>query len=94
MFYNHCNGEDNVIIIPLPWGFVKMILGGRGIILFVHFRALRFTTNHFPSCLFPSIADDIHIVGPLSIISSTYEHFQTELRVINLFYSTLEMHWN
>jgi hypothetical protein len=33
-----------------------------------HFRALRFIANCFPFCLFPSIANDIHIIGPILII--------------------------
>jgi hypothetical protein len=32
-----------------------------------------------------SIVNDIHIIGPLSIVSFTYEHFQTELHVIGLY---------
>jgi len=40
----------------------------------------------FPqACLFPSIVDDTHIIGPLLIISFAYEHFQIELRKINIF---------
>jgi hypothetical protein len=39
-----------------------------------HFRALYFTTINFPSCLFPSIIDETHIIRPPSIVSSTYEH--------------------
>ncbi len=65
-----------------------MILGGgRGggaLFVLAHFRALRSTTNHFPSCLFPSIANDTHIIGPHSIVSFAYEHCQIELCVIGL----------
>jgi hypothetical protein len=51
--------------------------GGVGGAIFTldHFRALCFTISHFFSFLFPSIVNDIHIIGPLSINSSTYEHF-------------------
>ncbi len=47
-----------------------------GVVLFAlaHFRALYFTTINFPSCLFPSIIDETHIIRPPSIVSSTYEH--------------------
>jgi hypothetical protein len=40
-----------------------------------HFRALRSITNRFPSCLFLSIIDYTHIIGPLLIILFVYEHF-------------------
>jgi len=59
-----------------PWGGALFALA--------HFRALHSTINHFPFCLFPSIADDIHIIGPISIISFAYEHFQTKLHAIGL----------
>jgi hypothetical protein len=58
-------------------------LGGALFVL-THFRALCFIINHFPSCLFPSITDDIHIIGPFSIISYVYEHFQIELHTLGL----------
>ncbi len=85
-FYNHHNGEGDVTIILSvmrthqgdPWG-------GEGGALFVltHFRALCFIASHFPFRLFPFIVDDTHIIGPLSIISSAYEHLYTELCAIS-----------
>ncbi len=70
----------------LSLGFVKVILGGGGGAQFVlaHFRTLCAIVNHFLSCLFPSIVDDTHIIGPLSIVSFAYEHFQIGLHVIGL----------
>jgi hypothetical protein len=41
--------------------------------------------SHLSFCLLPSIIDDIHIIGPLSILSSAYEHLQTELHMIGFF---------
>jgi hypothetical protein len=38
-------------------------LGG-ALFALAHFKALRSTINHFPYCLFPSIINDIHIIGP------------------------------
>jgi hypothetical protein len=57
---------------------------GGALFTLTHFRALR-STSHFPSYLFSSIANDTHIIGSPSIMSSTYEHFQIELHVISLF---------
>jgi hypothetical protein len=65
----------------LPWELIKVILGG-GIFVLAHFKALHSIANHFPSYMFPSIIDDTHIIGPLSIVSSTHEHFQTKLHAI------------
>jgi hypothetical protein len=53
---------------------------GRALFALAHFRALCSIASHFLLYLFPSIANDIHII--LSIISSAYEHFQTKLHVI------------
>jgi hypothetical protein len=58
-------------------------LGGALFVL-AHFKALHSIANFFPFCLFPSIVDDIHIINPPSIVSSTYKHFQTKLHVISL----------
>ncbi len=58
--------------------------GGGALFLLAHFRTLCSTISHFPSCLFPSIADDIHMISPLSIVSCTYEHFQIEFHVMSL----------
>jgi len=57
---------------------------GGALFALAHFRALCSTSSHFLSCLFPSIANNTHIIGPFSIVSCTYEHFQTELRAIGL----------
>jgi hypothetical protein len=86
LFYNHRNHESNLIIIPSamktyqgnPWG------GGGALFALFQFRALHSTISNFPSRLFPSIANDIHIISLLSIVSSAYEHFQTEFHVIGL----------
>jgi hypothetical protein len=57
---------------------------GRALFELTHFRALRSIANDFPSCLFPSIVNDTHIIGPLFIVLFAYEHFQTKLHVIGL----------
>jgi hypothetical protein len=59
-------------------------LGG-ALFTLTHFRALCSTTRHFHSYLFPSIVNDTHIIRPLSIVSSAYEHFQTKFHVTGFF---------
>ncbi len=75
LFYNHCNWECDVIVIPFAMGTHQGDPVRRALFILVHFKVLCFTSNHFPFCLFPSIANDIHIIDPLSIISFTFEHF-------------------
>jgi hypothetical protein len=73
-----------VTIIPFTMGTHQDDPLGGTLFVLAHFRALHSTTNHFPSFLFPFIADDIHIISLPSIISSAYEHFQTEFCAIGL----------
>jgi hypothetical protein len=56
-----------------------------GLFTLTHFRVLHSTTNRFLSYLFSSITNIIHIIGPPSIVSSTYEHFETEFHAIRYF---------
>jgi hypothetical protein len=49
-------------------------LGG-ALFTLAHFKVLLSINSFFPSCLFPSIVDDIHIISPPLIISFSYEHF-------------------
>jgi hypothetical protein len=50
----------------------------------VHFRALHSITTHFFSCLFISIANDTHIIGPPLIVSFAYEDFQIKFHAMSL----------
>ncbi len=82
LFYNHCNHESDVIVIPFVMGTCQSDPLGRGLFALAHFKALHSTTSHFPSCLFSYIANDIHIIGPPFIVSFAYEHFKTKLHAI------------
>jgi len=75
LFYNHCNHENDVMVIPFAMGTRQGDFLGGALFVLVHFKALRFTINHFPSCLFLSITNDIHIIDPLSFVSFAYEHY-------------------
>jgi hypothetical protein len=74
LFYSHHNCECDVIIIPFVMGIHQGDPLGGALFALTHFRALCFIVNHFPSCLFPFIVNDTHSIGPLSIVSSAYEH--------------------
>jgi hypothetical protein len=75
LFYNHHNRESDVTIIPSAMVTHQGDPLGVALFALAHFRALRFIISHFPSCLFPSILNDTHIICPPSIVSSVYEHF-------------------
>jgi hypothetical protein len=76
LFYNHRNHGSDVTITPSAMGIRQGDpWGGGALFTLAHFRALHSIMNHFPYCLFPSIANDTHIIGPFSIVSYAYEHF-------------------
>jgi hypothetical protein len=75
LFCNHRNRESNVIVFFSTMGICQGDPLGGSLFISTHFRTLHYIINHFPFYLFPSIVGDIHIIGPPSIVSSTYEHF-------------------
>jgi hypothetical protein len=75
LFYNQRNHEGDVTIIPFTMGTCQGDFFGGALFALAHFKALHSIVSYFPSSPFPSIADDIHIISLLSIISFTYEHF-------------------
>ncbi len=85
LFYSHYNCVSNVMIIPFVMGIRQGDALRGALFTLIHFKALCFIVSHFLFCLFPSIIDDIHIIGPLSIVLFVYEHFKTKLCVIGLF---------
>jgi len=82
LFYNHHNCEGDVTFIPFAMGTHQDDPLGRTLFALAHFTALCSIVNHFPFCLFPSIVDDIHIIGPPSIVSSIHEHFKIKFHAI------------
>jgi len=64
LFYSHYNCESEVMVIPSTMGIRQGDPLGGVLFALIHFRTLCFITNHFPSCLCPSITDDIHIISP------------------------------
>ncbi len=37
-----------------------------------------------PSCVFPSLADDAHIMGPMNVITRAFDHLLTQLTLVGL----------
>ncbi len=64
LFYCHHNYVGDVTVIPSAMGTRQGDPLGGALFALTHPRALKFTTSHFPSCLFPYIANDTHIIDP------------------------------
>jgi len=58
-------------------------LGGP-LFLLAHYRAFLETITWAPNYIFPSLADDTHIVGPLSEITRVFYHLSTQLALVGL----------
>ncbi len=49
-----------------------------------HYQILLKTIAWAPNCVFPSLTNDIHIVGPMSEIICAFDHLSTQLTLIGL----------
>jgi hypothetical protein len=48
-----------------------------------------------PSCVFPSLANDIHIMGPMNEITCAFDHLSTQLALVGLRVKVLKCKlWN
>jgi hypothetical protein len=63
LFYNHCHCEGDVIIILFAMGTHQGDPLGGGALFALTIKRLIISLF----CLFPSIIDDIHIIGPLQL---------------------------
>jgi len=50
----------------------------------VHFHVLRGFLNIFPSCLFPSLANDTHNIGLDHVVPLAFDHFVSQLVFLGL----------
>jgi hypothetical protein len=55
----------------------------------IHFQVLCYFLGVFSSCLFPSLANDTHIIGLAHVISLTFDHFASQLAFVGLFVFSL-----
>jgi len=73
LFYSHHDHEGDIMVIPFAIRTRQSDPFGGALFALIHFKALRLTTNCFPPCLFPSTTNNIHIIGPPSIVSYRFE---------------------
>jgi hypothetical protein len=56
-------------------------LGGL-LFFWAHYWALLKTIARAPNYVFPSLADDMHIMGPMNEITHAFDHFSTQLTLV------------
>jgi hypothetical protein len=75
MFFSHHSPHEELSIVLSFVGthqgdqFIKPLFA------LAYFRALQTSFIVFPSCLFPSLVDDFHILGLTSLIPFVFYHF-------------------
>ncbi len=82
--YNHHNREGDVITIFSAMGTHQGDPLRKALFALAHFKALHFVANHFPFCLFPSIANDTHIIGPFLLYHLYMNIYRSNFHVISL----------
>ncbi len=70
---NMCNMKEGVTIIEFSLGMKQGDTLGCALLALAHYRTLLKTIAWTPSCVFPSLVDDTHIVGPMSEIAPTFD---------------------
>ncbi len=83
-YYQHGWYVEGVTII-------KSFLGTRQgdplrghLFILAHHQALLKTIMQAPNCIFPSLVNDTHIMGPMNEITHAYEHLSTQLTLVGL----------
>ncbi|KAL2612370.1 hypothetical protein R1flu_024062 [Riccia fluitans] len=66
--FSHCSHEDEVSLFSSESGTCQGDPLGGALFALAHLCALRTMALEHPLCLFPSLADDTHIVGPLEVV--------------------------
>jgi hypothetical protein len=84
LYYQHGRHVKGVTIIE---SYLGMRQGDplRGpLFILAHYRAFIKTITRTPNYIFPSLADDIHIMGLMSQITHTFDHLLTQLTLVGL----------
>jgi hypothetical protein len=84
LFINqHGRNMEGVTVIE---SFSSMKQGDplRGLLFATHYQAFLKTIAQAPNYLFPSLRNNIHIVGPMSEITYAFDHLLTQLALIGL----------
>jgi hypothetical protein len=51
-------------------------------LVLAHYQVFLKTITWAPYCVFPSLSDDTHIVGPMNEITCTFDHLSTQLTLV------------
>jgi len=83
-YYKHGQHVEGVTIIESSSGIRHGDPLGDLLFALAHYQILLETIAWTPSCVFPSLTNDTHIVGPMHEITHTFDHLSTQLTLIGL----------
>ncbi|KAL2653691.1 hypothetical protein R1flu_021819 [Riccia fluitans] len=84
LFFSHCFREDEVSLLSSESSTRQEDPLGGALFALAHLRALRIVASEHPLCLFPSLADDTHIVGPLESVVAAFHGLEGHLLAMGL----------
>ncbi|KAL2620254.1 hypothetical protein R1flu_000459 [Riccia fluitans] len=84
LYFSHCSREDEVTLFSSESGTRQGDPLDGALFALAHLRALRTTASEHLLCLFPSLADDTHIVGPPEAVVPAFHTLEGHLLVVGL----------
>ncbi|KAL2629302.1 hypothetical protein R1flu_013988 [Riccia fluitans] len=84
LYFSHCSREDEVSLFSSELGTRQGDPLGGALFALAHLRALRTMALEHPLCMFPSLADDTHIVGPSEVVLPAFHSLEGHLSAVGL----------
>ncbi|KAL2608814.1 hypothetical protein R1flu_027387 [Riccia fluitans] len=84
LYFSHCSCEDEVTLFSSESSTRQGDPLDGALFALAHLRALRSMTSEHPLCLFPCLADDTHIVGPLEAVVPAFHTLEGHLSAVGL----------
>ncbi|KAL2624441.1 hypothetical protein R1flu_008686 [Riccia fluitans] len=84
LYFSHSSSEDEVSLLSSESGTRQGDPLDGALFALAHLRALRITASEHPLCLFSSLADDTHIVGPPMAVIPTFHTLEGHLSAVGL----------
>ncbi|KAL2645034.1 hypothetical protein R1flu_012621 [Riccia fluitans] len=84
LYFSHCSREDEVSLLSSKKGTCQGDPLDGALFTLAHLRALRSVASEHPLGLFPSLADDTHIFGPLEVVVAAFHALEGHLLVVGL----------
>ncbi|KAL2631235.1 hypothetical protein R1flu_015921 [Riccia fluitans] len=84
LYFSHYFCEDEVSLLSSESGTYQGDPLGGALFALAHLCALRTMASEHPLCLFPSLADATHIVGPLEVVMPTFHALEGHLSTMGL----------